>query len=110
MALKGLEKIGHDNGEYTQPMGTHDVDFIESETKHHMDQHVECPERQGKPHQTRTPTTPYSTKKEQYDKGFNYVVDGKPIVDDERTGAKCVLQKVVLMQLNGFTEEVFNNT
>jgi len=49
-------------------------------------------------------------KKEQYDKGFNYVVDGKPIVDDERTGAKCVLQKVVLMQLNGFTEEIFNNT
>ena len=64
MAHQSLEKVGHDDGKCAEPMGTHDVNFVETEAENDVNQHVECPEREGKPHQTGVPTAPYSAQEE----------------------------------------------
>jgi len=112
VALRGrlAQQVGVGDGNDEEPMGTHDVNLVQPEAQAHVDSHVECPKREGKPHQTSVPTAPYSAQKEQHDEPFDNVIEGISVRNNQRTFAECVLKKMVLMQLNGLPKEVFNDT
>ena len=41
MTHQSLEKVGHDDWKCAKPMGTHDVNFVETEAENDVNQHVE---------------------------------------------------------------------
>ena len=59
-ALRGrlAQQVGVGDGNDEEPMGPHDVNLVQPEAQAHVDDHVECPEREGEPQQTVVPTRP----------------------------------------------------
>ena len=105
----GPKQTADDDGKDEEPMRAHDVDLVQSEAQHQVDERVEAEKRQRQPHEPGATACPYARKEQPDDDGFYAVVQRRTVGDDGGTAPQHVAEQVVGMEHERFAKPVLDD-
>lgn len=91
------------------PVCRHDIDVGKGEAKSYVQQHVKEEWKHGHPQEPLSSSRPYTGKEEYEYEYLCNVVDAMSVADKDRSLLKVgILQEIILMKLQSFSEDVMS--
>lgn len=107
--LDGAKKVGYGERDDENPMGSHDVHFVDGKGQTDVQGHIKKEYRHEQPQVSVASSACYAGCKQQDDECLHQVLRFPSVSDDERPACEHVAQDVLPVQLDGLSEEVLHD-
>ena len=92
------------------PVGSHDIDLVQAEAQAKVQHQVERHTGEQHPQETATAAIPHTCCKQQQKEDLMDIAEPGAVRHDSRTGTQTVLQQIVTMQQEAFTQHILHRT